>query len=359
MGAPSLSAADVDAIFRALEQFNDNQTHAANALGIPRKTFANRLNRAKALRSQSQSRPFVAPVLPSSKLPLADLIKKRIAESERVIEADDATHLIRIQLNTPGPVGLMVFGDPHVDNSGCNFKLLHDHLAIAAKRPEYVFAGNIGDITDNWVGRLQRLYAESGTTVSDAWRLAEWMLRGAGVNWLFLVRGNHDAWSGPSDPLDWIMRGSEGVDQPHGVRLALDHPNGVETRINARHNFKGNSQFNPLHGLAREQLFGHRDHIVVAGHLHMGADAGDVMPCGTVTQLVRTSGYKVVDDYAKQGQFRARKIHPSAMVIIDPSKPDNCRSRVWCAPTVEEGADYLDWLRSRFERGAKTKVKAQ
>jgi hypothetical protein len=253
----------------------------------------------------------------------------------------------------------MVFGDPHVDNSGCNFKLLHDHLAIAAKRPEYVFAGNIGDITDNWVGRLQRLYAESGTTVSDAWRLAEWMLRGAGVNWLFLVRGNHDAWSGPSDPLDWIMRGSEGVDQPHGVRLALDHPNGVETRINARHNFKGNSQFNPLHGLAREQLFGHRDHIVVAGHLHMGADAGDVMPCGTVTQLVRTSGYKVVDDYAKQGQFRARKIHPSAMVIIDPAKPDNCRSRVWCAPTVEEGADYLDWLRARFERGAKTKVKAQ
>lgn len=189
--------------------------------------------------------------------------------------------------------------------------------------------------------------------------MAEWMMREAGVSWLFLVRGNHDCWSGASDPLDWIMRGSPGVDEPHGVRLALKHPCGAETRVHARHDFKGHSQFNGLHGLVKETLFGHRDHLIVAGHRHFGADAGEVMPDGVVAQLVRVSGYKVVDDYAKAGGFKRKPTHPAALVIIDPSVAETERNHIWCAPTVEEGIEYLDWKRAKYEGRARIVVRAR
>jgi hypothetical protein len=341
----------------AWQRHGRSRKAAADELGIPVPTLAHHISVAeKRGLSIEAPRAWEPPELPSSRLPIDELIAKRRDESRRTIAWDEARNLIPVKINTPGPIGLMLFGDPHIDNYGCDFNLLESHLKLAATRSRYLFAGNIGDVTDNWVGRLQRIYASSPTTVKDAWRLAEWMLTGAGVEWLFLIRGNHDVWSGDSDPLDWIMRGQASVDERHGVRLALNHPCGNTTRVHARHDFKGHSQYNGLHGLVKETLWGHRDHLIVAGHRHFGEDGAQVTPEG-VTQMVRVSGYKAVDDYAKAGGFKPKRIHPAALVIIDPSKPDECRSRVWCAPTVEEGVEYLDWLRSRHENGGKIRVK--
>jgi hypothetical protein len=358
MGAPPLSDELCREALAALDASGGCKTRAAASLGLNRKTFNSRLDVAKSRRieSVSEDKPWSVEELPSSRLPINDLLAKRRDEAQRAKAWNEARNLIDIKVNTAGPIGLMLFGDPHIDNYGCDFNLLESHLAIAAARSRYLFAGNLGDISDNWVGRLQRIYASSPTTVKDAWRLAEWMLRDAGVDWLFLVRGNHDVWSGDSDPLDWIMRGTTSVDERHGVRLSLNHPCGNATRVHVRHDFKGNSQFNGLHGLVKETLWGHRDHIIAAGHRHFGEDGAQVTPEG-VTQMVRVSGYKAVDDYAKQGQFSDKRIHPSALIIIDPSRPDTCRSRTWCAPTVEEGAEYLDWLRAKFEGGGKIRLK--
>jgi hypothetical protein len=204
-----------------------------------------------------------------------------------------------------------------------------------------------------WPGRLTRLYAKQSTTVSDAWRLVEWMM--TYVPWLFLVRGNHDNFVGDNDPLKWIMRGTPGAYENHGVRLALHHPCGTETRIHARHDFKGASMYNDMHGLVRELREGFRDHILVAGHRHIGAESALVNPEGHISQLVRVAGYKVVDDYAKEGGYKAKPIHRSALIIIDPAKADGDRERVWLAPSVEMGADYLDGMRARYD-GRKPRV---
>ena len=182
----------------------------------------------------------------------------------------------------------MVFGDPHIDNPGTDMRLLKSHMDIAAKRPDSIFAGNIGDLRDNWIGRLERLYADTTISAKETWKLVEWMLKGAGVNWTWLVKGNHDLWAGNNDPLDWIARASGiGATQDSGVRIAFKHPNGRETRMHARHDFNGNSQYNPLHGLKKETLYGFRDHVIVAGHRHIGADAGDVNGSGDAFQMVR------------------------------------------------------------------------
>ena len=243
----------------------------------------------------------------------------------------------------------MCFGDPHIDNPGCDFSLLESHLRIAADRSEYIFAGNIGDIRDNWIGRLERLYSSTTVSAKETWRLVEWMMRGAGIQWTWLVRGNHDAWAGINDPLDWIAKGAGvGVDGDAGVRIAFRHPNGVETRMHARHDFNGNSIFNPLHALKREVLHGYRDHIIVAGHRHTGADARDVNGDGNTFVMVRVSGYKVSDPYRQTLGLQAKPLHPAALIIVDPDEPENSPDRVWVAPSVEAGADFLDFKRERF-----------
>jgi len=324
--------------------------------GIPGNTLTHRAGLAMKkfglphYKSPHGSRSFTADPIPDKARSIDELIRHRLAESKRAREYEEFIKLITVKIDTPGPIGLMIFGDPHIDNPGCDFSLLKSHLEIAAKRPEYVFAGNIGDLRDNWIGRLERLYAETTVSAKETWRLVEWMMRDAGVHWTWLVRGNHDAWAGINDPLDWITRGSGvGVDQDSGVRIAFKHPGGVETRLHARHDFRGNSQFNPLHALKKETLHGYRDHVIAAGHRHIGADAGDVNGDGSAFQMCRVSGYKVSDSYRQTIGAQAKPIHPAALIIVDPDEPDSSRARAWCAPTVEEGAAYLDWKRKEWK----------
>jgi hypothetical protein len=135
-----------------------------------------------------------------------------------------------------GPIGIAHFGDPHVDDDGTNLPLLEAHLKIVNKT-EGLFAGNVGDYTNNWIGRLARLWAQQSTSAKDAWQLCEWLI--GACDWLYLIGGNHDAWSGDGDPLDWITSQAGALYEPHGARLGLELPAKRTIRINARHDFKG------------------------------------------------------------------------------------------------------------------------
>ena len=355
MSPPKLTREMCQAAVDALAKYG-NQIEAAEALDLSRSAFQHRIRRApKFFGADEPERPYSIPLLPSSEMPIDELLARRRAEATRSIAAAEARRLIQVQIKTPGPIGLAVFGDIHIDDPGCDFPLLERHLDMCAPRQNYLFASCVGDFTNNWTGRLGRLYASQNTTVRNSWQLVEWFARR--LDWLFMIRGNHDCWSGDNDPLDWILQDVSGVDEKHGVRLSLNHPGGVSTRLHGRHDFKGHSQYNGLHGLVKETLFGDRDHIIIAGHRHFGADAGEVMPDGVCAQLVRVSGYKVVDDYAVAGGFKKKPIHPTAWIIIDPARPETARDRAWCAPSFEEGVEYLDWKRARYDGTARVVVK--
>ena len=314
-----------------------NTTQIAAAMGVPRTTVQQRLASLKKTVAK-----FDRIELPTSELPLQELITRRVEESDRALRADAARDLIPVNVNIDGPFGLFVFGDPHVDDPGCNFRLLKQHVDLIKHHP-HIVAGHIGDLANFWVGRLVKLYADQTTTARDAWRLVEWLL--TEIDTLFLVLGNHDMWNGQGSPIDWIMRTSVGVTEPHGVRLALTQPCGTVTRVHARHNFKGTSIYNELHGLKREVMMGLRDHVLLAGHHHVGGDAGTVAPDGLVSQIVRVAGYKEADHYAKELGLKSARIHPSALIIIDPREPETSRARAFCAPTVEVGVVILDAMR--------------
>ena len=73
-------------------------------------------------------RRFDIPSLPHKSRQIDELIQDRLVESERVIAADEARELIDIKVNIDGPYGLLIFGDPHIDDPGCAFHLLKAHI---------------------------------------------------------------------------------------------------------------------------------------------------------------------------------------------------------------------------------------
>lgn len=340
-------------------------TGASETLQIPARTVLYRLERAiKKLKLPDprsefvQARSFTVDPIPQKVRPLDQLLEHRRQEAKRSIEYEDFIKLIPIKVKTDGPYGIMVFGDPHIDNPGCDFPMLEKHLKLAADRKEYVLAGNIGDLQDNWIGRLERLYADTTVNAKEIWALVEWMMRKAGVQWTWLVKGNHDLWSGRNDPLDWIVRGGGvGVSQSHGLRLKFISPSGSSTTMHARHDFSGNSLYNPMHALKKETLHGFRDHIIVAGHRHIGADARDVNGDQMPFVMIRVSGYKVSDGFRHQLGLHAKPLHPSVMIMVNPDEPETSPNRVWTAPSPEVGADMLDFLRNRFN--ARVRVAAK
>lgn len=348
--APTLSDSEAERTRAAVARHRApagrvNLAQLADDLGVRRSTAANRL---RLLDIPLDTAPkFESLHLPSPDLTIEELIARRLEDSDRSMRADDARQIIPVKVNLNGPFGLFVMGDPHIDDQGCNFRLLKNHVELIKPHP-HVVVGHIGDITNNWVGRLARLYADQSTTAREAWLLAEWLLNE--IEPLFCILGNHDMWSGHGNPIDWILRHSPGVTEAHGVRLALRQPCGAETRVHARHNFKGTSIYNELHGLKREVLMGLRDHVLIAGHHHVGGDQGTVAPDGLVSQIVRVSGYKQADHYAKELGLKSAHIHASALIIIDPTEPDTSRGRAFCAPTVEKGLLILDALRRAYER---------
>ena len=180
-----------------------------------------------------------------------------------------------------------------------------------------MFGGNIGDNQNNWVGRLARLYGEQSTSAKESWRLTEYFI--SKVQWLYLVGGNHDAWSGAGDPLEWIVSQQAGLYNNNGVRMNLIFPNKKEVRINARHTFAGHSMWNTAHGLSKAIQMGWRDHVLTAGHTHVsGYQVLKDPASGIISHAIRIASYKEMDRYAEEKGLPDQNIFKCPVTIIDP-----------------------------------------
>ena len=155
-------------------------------------------------------------------LPIEEIIEHRKKQYSQKLKAKKSKKLINIKINQMGPVGILHFGDPHVDDDGTDLAEIYS-LCNLVNNTEGLFGGNLGDIQNNWIGRLQALYGQQSTSAKESWRLTEHFVNQ--VEWLYLVAGNHDVWSGDGDPLEFIMREHSGVYEQWGARLNLTFPN--------------------------------------------------------------------------------------------------------------------------------------
>lgn len=292
-----------------------------------------------------QTSEFEVAELPSGELETDELIRLRAERFARASVAKEARRLIPVAVKLDGPIGIAHFGDPHVDDDGTNIVALQQHVEIVKRTPG-LFAGNVGDYTNNWIGRLARLYGEQGTTAKEAWQLAEWLI--GSLRWLYLVGGNHDAWSGAGDPLRWIAKQAQSLHQPNGVRLQLSFPNGRTCIVNARHDFKGHSMWNTAHGVAKAAQMGWKDHILTCGHLHISGYQVLKDPSSRrISHAIRVGSYKTYDRYAEEHGLPDQNIFVCPVTVIDPRYEETDPRFISFFMDPQQGADYLTMLRKR------------
>ena len=273
---------------------------------------------------------------------VSGIIERRYDEYDRV----SAPRRHTVTLPDDLPIAIWHCGDPHLDDPGTDLRQLHTDQATVRATPG-MYGGNVGDTTNNWVGKLARLHAQQETTAAESWVLAEDFLRRC--QWLYLVSGNHDCWSGDSDPLRWIARLVGAPAPTLDSTLAITWRSiGVQT-VRVRHSFPGRSQYNPAHGVAKAARASGCD-LLVCGHTHECGHQTVGHEDGWVSHALQVGSYKRHDRYAEElGLAVGQAFAPSAVTIHDPeARLPVARVRVhW---DVQEAAAELGWLRRRRSR---------
>lgn len=348
MGTPPITDEELLECLAALDKAGGVQIRAANLLGFTRGKFEARM-RAAALRGLTSASQYVptAEPLPEKRPP----IEETIAQRERAFDLrrahNRAKNWRKFKVPTHGPYALMFFGDPHLDDDGCNLTLFKEHAALAAST-EHLYAINIGDTTNNWVGRLARLWANQDASAETARALVKHYLVDSGIPWFLWLHGNHDLWDGPVGRDVFELQCPSFIAmEDWQAKVTLVSPNGHELRLWAAHNFKGTSQWNLLHGPLKAAQMGDWAHLYVAGHHHnWGMAQGEHEFRRFIYNVARVRGYKFIDDYADVNGFGNQENGAAMVAVVDPDT--NKLNAVKCFHDPFEGVEFLTWKRAKL-----------
>lgn len=329
--------------------------------GIPQKKRATYQNRddgrptsERPVESQpfaNSGRDFEVPEIPSPHAPIEETIRRLCEDYERTRAHHDATRLIRVKVNVEGPIGLLVFGDPHLGSPHTDWPAIRRNVELTQK-VDGLYGTNIGDTGDNWSGKLARLWADNEISHATEYRLSEWFMKS--VRWLLWVYGNHDVWTMPGNPLSWMARHA-GVEltADWSQRLELVFPNQRGVRIGIHHGANGHSLWNPGHGVLKETRIGTRDHLVCGGHIHQSFVLGPTVDPHTLewSYGLQIGSFKnIPGHFGKRIGGSHQNAFPAAVVIIDPEATRHS-GLISIYPDTELGADVLTFMRRRRAQG--------
>lgn len=278
---------------------------------------------------------------------IEEIIDQRKKEFRKKYDTKEFLRWYPIKVKKDEPIGITFIGDPHLDNDGTNWVELERDINIL-KNTDNLFAVGIGDFTDNWTGRLERLYANSNTAKSRGLKLMEWFILDSGIKWMSLIAGNHDQWSGPESALKFICK-ENGIHLLDSInRFELQFPNGEVCKVDARHDFHGNSMWNSLHALQKAAHMKEPANVYVAGHRHNWAyHTEESASKDFVYHLIRVRGYKHIDDYAVQLGHDEQKYGSSISIIIDPRYKSTHPNFVTVFIDIKLAAEYLNFIRTK------------
>jgi len=334
---------------RAFKNFGSYKA-ASEATGINRQAIKHGVIEAERRGLKTPDEPdLVFPDFPADDVPIDKLIDMAVERSKLRKESYEAHTWFPVKVNDDKPIGILWFGDPHVDDNGCDWELLKHHAKLCRETPG-LYGANIGDTTNNWAGRLAALYAKQDASLKTARRFASWLLLDSGIRWLLWLIGNHDQWGDGAEILAMMAakhKTQKIVTHDWEARFVLKFKNGCEIRVNAAHDFAGNSMWNPLHGPVKAARFGNSIDLLVCGHLHNWAiSQWEMAEQGSIPVMIRVKGYKTHDDYARKLGHYEQKEGAAILTIIDPRATTRA-GRVTAYADVDHGVEYLKWLRSR------------
>lgn len=322
-----------------------SEVRAAEALGLSRPTYTHRLKLAKmaGMVGGVNHVPTAEP-LPPEDIDTAEIIGLMSKRFEKRHAHITAKRWRRFNVPTDGPYALMLWGDPHLDDDGCNWPLLTDHQELAAAT-KHLYSISVGDVHNNWVGRLTKLYADQETSKKTAHKLIKWFLAESGIPWFMFVHGNHDAWNDGIGLIE-AMNVNNVVMEDWQAKVTLASPNGHDLRLWVAHNFPGTSQWNKLHGAQKAAQMKDWAHLYVAGHHHNWALHQEEHDHRSfVYWLARVRGYKFMDTYADHLGFGEQRYGSSIVCVVDPNAEK--LNALTCFADPHEGVDFLKFKRRR------------
>lgn len=320
---------------------------AARASGLPRSTLQHRYRRAleiKGSKPKPQQEGLAVPEFPDEDVPVEELVEIMARRYQKRFQHEASRMWFPVPVPSDDILPLAFVGDPHIDDDGCDWPTLKADIELLRSRG--IAAINVGDTTNNWPvgGRLGALWAKQETSQKTAHRLARWFMHDSGVPWFLWLLGNHDKWNDGGAVLQEISNKAIPVFDWQ-ARFILKFPNGFECPIWVSHNFKGTSLYNILHGPMRAARFGQMcPRLLVQGHHH---EYGVFNAMYEDTQedywAVKVKGYKKIDHHADHHQFPSMQGGgESVMSVIDPAT-----GSVKVFPSIEEGAEFVEWKRER------------
>ena len=242
---------------------------ARKRLGIAESTVRRRVQKAQADGFiLPWEREFTAPVLESPDMSSDDLVDHVTRRFEQRRRASEQRKWIPLKFHKTGPLAVSFLGDPHVDDNGCNWTRLREDLHTI-NQTEGMYAASLGDASNNWVGRLSRLWASQETSGRQSWQLVQWLLQA--TDWCLLVKGNHDLWlPNDADPIEWLKVPGT-LSQDWQARIELQFPKGRNAKVWAAHDMPGHSQWKPLHAQQKRAKFTQEADLYISGHRHTWA----------------------------------------------------------------------------------------
>lgn len=322
---------------------------ASEATGMSRQAIRMGVEQARERGFDEKERDIVLPDFPADDVPIDRVLDMVEERSQLRIKSHEAHSWFPVKVPTDLPIGIMWFGDPHLDDNGCDWKLLRRHAELC-KMTDGLYGANIGDTTNAWAGRLAALYAKQDTSAKTARRLAAWFMLDAGIKWLLWLIGNHDAWGDGAEILQLMAtkhKTQKIVCHDWEARFVLQFKNGCQIKVNAAHDFAGASMWNPLHGPVKAAKSGPMIDLLVCGHKHTWAvSQWEMAEQGNTPAMIRVKGYKTYDDYARRLGFYEQKEGAAILTVINP-KATTQAGRVSVFVDIENGVEYLKWLRQK------------
>lgn len=278
-------------------------------------------------------------------------IEDILARQEKIFEAKArvvrANRLPKQIKMPPGPYAIVHFGDDHLDDDGCDIASYRKALRVVGATPG-MYGGAVGDLLNNWPdnGNLAQLYGHQHATKSDGWRLAEWSMKA--IPWVYRVLGNHDMWARGGTIMHLLARGAKiGRLAASEVKLELLSP-GVSQpiRIHARHEFRGHSQWNRVHGPVKKSKLDPWADLYIDGHKHEWAMFCEEGEDNRIRWMMRARGFKFLDSYAHDLGFTEHRHGETITTVIQPGHAHPFE-RIRCFLDIDEAADCLTYLRKK------------
>jgi len=274
------------------------------------------------------------------------LIERRISSYERKVRVENAHRVVPVRVCIDGPIGIGFMGDTHIDDDGCDLKTLFQHVDLFDGRNEGLYVGLLGDMWNNWHGRLSHLWKEQSTNAAESRALVRELL--TRIQYLFAIFGNHDAWSGHSDILPLLLEGHAKYIKAWRVRLALRFPADRVCKIYAAHDFPGRSMWSEVFGANKRALLDGQHDIYVCGDSHTSAYThGWHSGSERMYHAVQVGSYKRFDRYVEELNLEDNNLYTCPVALIDPEATSQLNFIRWEFDPFE-AALRLAWMRKRW-----------